>query len=230
MQSNFSLSDIEEIINKAKEDILAQFRDEISKISSSLNSLSKKVEKIDDRMTGLEDRNREHHNQIESIQTTLKEVQKRDEFNLQEMESRLNRMTNVIISGIPELSSGSVDERSSHDEEKLKKILQEVGNKSTQNFKITRIGRPRTDRPRLLKVICPDINTKRQILRDCKTLRKSTDSKNIFINEDLTQMQQKQSNALRVELRQRRERGEDVVIYRNQIVKRSEIKNFHKRF
>lgn len=231
MQPPINLSDIEQLINNAKEEILSNFRNEVSKINTSLTHLSAKIEKIDNRIIELEDKTSNQQMQIENILADLKNIQKDEGMDIfGEMESRMHRMNNVIISGIPEMSSGTVNDRIIHDVEAVDKVCQEVGVKNTRNFKVLRVGKPHPDKPRLLKVTCPDTVMKQQILRNSKALRTVKAYKNVFINEDQTPIQQKQSKALRSELKERRDRGEDIVIYRNQIVQRSEVKNFQQKF
>ena len=48
----------------------------------------------------------------------------------------------------------------------------------------------------------------------------------VFRFQDLTPVQQAESKRLRQILKERRDKGEDVVIFRNKITKRDDIKNF----
>ena len=74
------------------------------------------------------------------------------------------------------------------------------------------------------------MDTKKEILRNAKLLRKSNTNRNIFINEDQTPMQQRESHLLRKELRMRRDNGEDVVIFRNAVMPREDAKVFRQDF
>ena len=57
-------------------------------------------------------------------------------------------------------------------------------------------------------------------------LRKSTAFSNVFINQDLTPMQQMESTMLRKELKERKGRGEDAVIHRKQVFLREDVQHF----
>ena len=122
-------------------------------------------------------------------------------------------------------------DRERHDENEIRKVLQKTNVSYNSSFQLVRIGKPRPDKPRLLKVIFPDVSTKMTILRNKKALRSSNCNKNVFINDDQTPLQQQQSKLLRAELKRRRDAGEeDAVVYRNKVVLRKKIKNFHKEF
>ena len=70
---------------------------------------------------------------------------------------------------------------------------------------------------------------KLEILRKFRVLKQNDDHyKDIYFNVDLTPNQQEEAKKLRDELKRRKECGElDIVIYRGEIVQRSQIKNFH---
>ena len=89
------------------------------------------------------------------------------------------------------------------------------------NYSTARIGKIIQGRPRLLKVACPTVDVKISILRKSKDLRSSSRYRNINVNHDLTVEQQKEAWKLREECRQRRSRGEDVVIHKNKVIQRN---------
>jgi septal ring factor EnvC (AmiA/AmiB activator) len=230
-QLSFSLSDIENLICKAKKEILSDFHDEVKKINISIEHLTTKIETFENRLSEIQTKSIENEKQINELRHNVLSMQNNlldDVTN--EMEQRAQRMQNLVISGISEKSSGSVQERVAHDEAEVKHVFNEMGLKKVNSYHVSRIGKPRQDRPRLLKVICPDVATKQTILRSGKSLRKSALYRNVFINEDRTPMQQESSRQLRADLRRRKELGEDVVIYRNRIVFRNEPQNFQKKF
>ena len=82
------------------------------------------------------------------------------------------------------------------------------------------------DGKRLLKVVLRKSSTKREIVSKAKNLRR-TRFTDIFIQQDLTPYQQIRAKLTRKELKERRERGEDVVIYRGNVVTKASIGNFH---
>lgn len=231
-QPSFSLSDFEQLISQVKNEILTSHQIECRKLGSSIEMLTNKIEIFENSLSDLQVMVKEHEEKIASLKSTVENLQANLAVEItEEMEQRSLRATNLIISGISELNSGSVDDRKEHDENEIKAVINEMEIQQSPNyFQITRIGRPRQDRPRLIKLVCPDIHTKRLILRNGKSLRSSTRFRNIFVNEDRTPMQQEQFRVLRAELQRRRETGEDVVIFRQKVMKRSDIENFRPRF
>ena len=63
-------------------------------------------------------------------------------------------------------------------------------------------------------------------MQKAKNLRNSTTFKNVYINPDLTIRQQKESKALRDELKKRRNNGESVVIRNGEVVPKNNEQNF----
>ena len=67
---------------------------------------------------------------------------------MDEIEQRNHRRTNVIVRGIPELNSGTIDERKEHDEEQVKEIISKLKLQHIDVNSTTRIGKIRgVDRP-----------------------------------------------------------------------------------
>ena len=230
-QASVVLSDIEQLIFCAKDEILRHFQVEVKKINNSLEKLTTKIERFEGRLTELQEKSIAHENQIQDIRNTIGKMSDSITVNVtKEMEQRAQRMQNLIISGIPELNNGSIEDRRTYDEDEVSGVFQVLGMENPSSCRVSRIGKPRQDRPRLLKITCPDAHTKQAILRNGKVLRKSTLYKKVFVNEDQTPMQQQQSRLLREELRTRREQGEDAVIFRGKVVKRSDLKNFQSAF
>ena len=113
----------------------------------------------------------------------------------------------------------------------MEEVLDTIGmGQKGNSFRLSRIGKPRSDRPRLLKVDCQISSIKNEILRKAKVLRKSASLRKVFINEDRTPFQQLEWRLLRQKLKQRKDSGEDVVIYRNKVMLRSEVQGFHEEF
>ena len=92
---------------------------------------------------------------------------------------------------------------------------------------IFRIGKQRPDGNRILKIVCKDPVIKRTLLTKAKLLRTNPSFQNVYINPDQTPRQQELSKDLRMELRMRRDMGEDVVIRRGKVVRKSAFVNFH---
>lgn len=58
-----------------------------------------------------------------------------------------------------------------------------------------------SSRPRILKVICVDAESKRSVLTKSNSLHNMVQYKHVYINPDLTSLQQAQNKQLREELR-----------------------------
>jgi hypothetical protein len=145
----------------------------------------------------------------------------------EEMENRNLRKQNIIISGITEESNGSAKERMAADEMSVKTILENVIELEENSItRMHRIGRPAPGKSRLVCVTMNDETVKKKILSNAKQLRDKSKYRTIYINPDRTKLQQEEMRNLRNELKQRRENGEEAVIYRNKVVLKREITNF----
>ena len=128
-----------------------------------------------------------------------------------------DRKRNLVILGIAESNE---DEEKELDVETVKKVLEIVNpGLNIETGTTTRLGRRRQDatKPRPLKVILPDEATKFKILKKAKSLKGSNFEK-ISIQEDLSKEQQERNYKLRQQLKQRREAGEKVYIYRGELI------------
>lgn len=178
--------------------------------------------------------------ELQDLRTKVRELEQlkaksdysEDELTLKitnEVEQRHLRSKNVVISGLQLLSEGPVDRRKIDDERQCKELLAAL---EIFNFKITathRIGKQITDRPSLLKVSLGATETKYEILRKSKMLRTSLKYKKVYINPDRTPCEQLQQRKLLQEWKSRKEAGEDVVIFRQNVVARASVKNFQDR-
>ena len=146
---------------------------------------------------------------------------------VKEIELRTRKANNIIISGIQEPQNGTVTERAASDTDKCFDILNFLDVKDRNAIKaVSRIGKPRKDGKRLLRVEFHDFSWKLATLRNAKRLRTSA-WRDVYINPDRTQLQQAEEKQLREELSERRAKGEQVYIYRGKIVSKSPSQNFH---
>ena len=148
------------------------------------------------------------------------------ELTINEIYDRQRQQNNVIISGVQEKAAGSLDERCEHDTQIVRSIFKFLDKaKEVDVRNAQRIGRLDLDRPRLLKVELSSFYDRNAILKNAKSLRRSSwDS--VFINPDYTEMERVQNRKLREELKRRRNSGEDVVLYRGRIVRKGSASNF----
>ena len=114
------------------------------------------------------------------------------------------RKCNVIVHGLEEESVALDDlgSRGQEDHAKVMKILEKgLALKAGNHIvKVSRIGKPRTDRPRLLKVELKTIEGRNEVLKRAKDLRHSGDFQKVFIVPDLTRKQQEVDKDLRDQL------------------------------
>ena len=170
----------------------------------------------------------QHETRMSAMESEFKDLKANASSQIiDEIERRTFRPSNLIFSGIPEPMEGSADEHQKQDLVKFGQILRELGCiKDSGEIKILRIGKQRNERPRLLKAVCPNHDTKIKILKNGKDLRNSTIHRHVYVNPYLTPIQQEEGRRLREELRARKHDGEDVVIFRRKVVRKNEIQIF----
>lgn len=200
------------------------------------SSLGKKLQEfllpIENRLVALLENQSMLQKKCELLQKEIDDLKQDRELSsanvITELEQRQNRKMNVIISGIEEKSEGSVDERKSTDQETAGELLRALNVDPCQLKSITRIGRPnvKVGKPRLLRITVQSLEAKLTLLKNAKSLKHTSNFKKVFVNKDLTPDQQRQQKAIRDELKKRKGNGEDVIIYRDEIVLRSDLKNF----
>ena len=137
---------------------------------------------------------------------------------IHEAEERFKRRKNLIISGAPEQTAGTVEERREKDEEYIEDMAKEMGMERFEPENVSRIGAIRNSKPRLIRFKCSDPREKYTLLRESKKLKNVPKFQGVYVNPDLTAAQRKRDVELRRELRARREAGEKVKISQGRIV------------
>ena len=213
-----TLNDIKALIEDSRADIINTLKDEINELKGTIASMQKRI-------SLLEGRNDHLQKQFDAIDVDLSQL--KDSKNeiltsaVEEAEDRAKRRCNVVISGLPECSDDDADES---DLLKCNEVLRVICHDTGGIVSVHRIGRPREEKPRLLKVKCKDSDFRDLLLRRAKELKRHHEHKNIFINPDRTPLEQQHHRYLLRELKLRKESNEDVVIFRNRIVLRRRIK------
>lgn len=149
-----------------------------------------------------------------------------------EIESRLARQTSIVVRGLPENTSGNLVENHMEDKKNFQEICSILNVPEPTTYELKRVGTIAAKRPRLLKVKFDRKTDRDEILSRSKMLRTSK-FKDIYVNRDLTVLQQKERQALIRELKQRREQNEDVVIRHDKVILRKDAyipQNFRQRF
>jgi hypothetical protein len=212
------------LLREQKEEIIRSLSSKVDELNVKVTELVSKIRRLEDTVALVCDKQEAQQAEINNLRGLVQSSTNVESL-LDEMQQRSIRANNLIISGLPEKNSGSVEERNKHDLsefERLSNFLKISGVKVTENF---RIGGARQDGNRLLKVKLGDQTKTTQFLRKSRSLR-NTEFNKIFISPDRTPVQQSEYKELRRGLKERRDMGEDVVIYRGRIQEKSSLKNF----
>lgn len=215
---NVSLADIKTWIQSSQEEIVNSLKPDLNKITDMLKTLVERVDHLDNKCSKLEQRC-----------TQLEENSGKMMFEVaEEVEARVRRRKNVIVSGVELKIDGTLEERKAGDMEKVCEVLSTLGVSDAGINDVHRIGNPGQAGRALLKVKFDTEDTKQIVIRKSKQLRESYPK--VYINIDRTPAQQAQHKKLRQEFKSRREIGEDVIIYKNQVVPRGSKQNFRYQF
>ena len=189
---------------------LDAFEDSLENILKSHTELSREIPTI--------------YEKINTITTELDEVKKETnpEEMMKEVELRLSKRNNIIISGLPEATTGTLEERKREDMKKVGEILKELNVEGCEIENSFRIGR-NLQRQRLICVKMKEFRTKSEILRKAKLLRNSRDFKHCYINPDRTFAQRRMDKELRDALKNRIKEGFDVVIKGGRVIPREDF-------
>ena len=206
---------------------MSTFGKEFESVKSSLDSLASRVEKMEEKIETTRKRQSKLEEEIEEVkQLQVSMLKDLPEEIIGEIERRVARKKNLIIKGFPEAEEGSVNERRAFDEKNLQELLDYLELSDVEVGNIFRVGKPRSDGKRLLKFSTTTQENKRKILKRASYLRTSDSYKSVFLGADLTPVQQEKDRLLRTELKERRERGEDVVIYKGKVQDRRKTQHF----
>ena len=176
--NSLNLSDVKNWIESSESKILSSLKSDICKITNMLESLSQRVDGIESKNSHLERRcealekeNSDLKEEITNLSTSLKsEV---FEAAVTESDNRMRRLHNIVIQGLPELVTGTLDERKSHDTEQVRRVVQEMGVLDSVIADVRRVGRKRKDGARLVVFKVTNIDSKREIFSKSRALRNS---------------------------------------------------------
>ena len=222
------------------------------KIDDKVTDLHKKQKEIDEKITENMEKQEarflkienELQNKITNQKNNDKAEEKRSEIKIEKkIENELkvymdnkhdkeNRKNNIVILRLQEQNGDNVKEQIEKDRQEVKKLFDitnpelkaELNNiiNEKKTFRLGKYKKPGKIRP--IKIELPDKEMKIDILKGCKNLKDSA-FEHISVQHDLTKDEQEEHYKLRKELRTRREAGEDVCIYNNEIIKRSDHPN-----
>jgi len=102
-------------------------------------------------------------------------------------------------------------------------MLREVGCETNDTFRLQRLGKISSNHSRPIRISGLNDTHRSDILRRSKSLRLIKRFNKVYINADLTPLQQRESKSLREELSRRRAAGEeDLIIFRGKITSRNQ--------
>lgn len=214
---NINLNDIKALIEKSREEILTSVQVETEKYGKIVQAISTRLDEVMKANEALMQRVNFLESRVDYL-SNRKNDPVLCEDTLREMQERHKRRKFIVISGLQECCSGSPEDRSLEDEEMVKTLASEIGIENLEVKDISRIGSLQSRRPRLLRFKCSSVSTKLSLLRTSKNLRRCKGYERVYLNPDLTKLQQEQNRKLRHELEVRREAGERVVIRAGRIV------------
>ncbi|KAJ3650228.1 hypothetical protein Zmor_021927 [Zophobas morio] len=120
---------------------------------------------------------------------------------LEEVEERQFRSHNIIISNLPESQEESNEKKAADDRNKVVNLISATGIGETEILKTVRIGKI-SNKPRLIKVTLSSSVIVREIVTKYQTRN------GIYVNRDLTKMQQDVAYKTRKEFKERVNKGE----------------------
>ena len=215
---------------------LKKLEDEKEKDKASSAQSVNTSHQLEERIKNLETKNEESHAETASapkldntaIENKIKLQLTESIEELKEIEERKN---NLIIFNVKETPSNDEEQSLSADLANVKEILTfsnpDLANtqiKRLETSDVTRMGLYKTEaeKPRPIIVTLQSQKTKFQILKNSHKMKNCTSHTKIGFRMDLTKKQQLEDKALRIALEERK-KTEDVMIYKNNIILRSEL-------
>ena len=193
-------------------------------------SLTRKLEPVLHRMTQITESVQDLKNEVANLKQNYHDLITSNSLEaealIREATERFRRQKYLVISGIPEQTTGSIEERRTEDTNAIKELGDALLIEKLEPKEATRIGKLSLGRPRLLRFKCSDKTTRIALLKKSKQLKSQPGYQNIFINPDLTKLQRDTAKELRDELKLRRARGENVVIRNGKISDARQTENF----
>lgn len=228
-QSDLTLSNIKVLIDASKDEIINSVRAEMLILKESISSLSSRVDELERENKALK---HQHQILLKQPNTDSMAFEGACSGLVDELQQRERRKLNLVVFGMAEPVSGSVDDRKSVEKKKCHELFEAIGMSSCLIKDVSRIGKLVDGRNRILRVTVDTEDNKHFIISHSKNLRHKEQFKGVYVKPDLTQFQRKLDFELRKELKNSRSvhPDKDFIIYRGKIVERSSIQGFRKDF
>lgn len=197
--------------NSSLQDEIRDLHSEVKDLKEANKSLLERVEILENNSNVWSSQNRPMH-----LTAAPSDITAMTSAVADELQARDGKQLNIVIQGLNELTPENASEvnedRQNVTEEDVKKQVIKMLEETTgvQNPKIVkafRMGRI-SDRPRPIKVMCEDRETRSNVLENAKKLRELPEKhvhRRVYIRPDLTQLQRDQDYLRRQELRRRNE-------------------------
>ena len=204
----------------------------LGRVETAVKQNSELVDSVKDTVTGnklayaeiLKKSISEKPDEVSSRGTWPSLPHKQELVQVQECMDRESRKCNVIISSLPEPEGAGLMNRMAADKQAVYEMFRDL-NIEVDIGKAVRLGaKSRGGKPRLLLISTSTEETKWDVVRAGKALRDLEKYQHVYVNPDLTRMERQTQGRLRAEVRERRQNGENVYIYKGQIIVR---KNEH---
>jgi hypothetical protein len=214
-QSDIILTEIKNLkcsIETSKKEVIETLRKDIESLRLTVNSLTDRIVHLEQQNKDLNEKLQDFSHSSETLADSI----------IEECNQRRRRECNIIVFGISESKTDSPEAAEAADRKELDGILNEIDVTDVKVKELRRIGRP--GGKRFLKVKFESLDQKWRVLKKTSNLRKCPRFSSVFVSQDLTPLQQLQRKERLKELRERQNAGEDVVLYRNTVIKRESIK------
>ena len=241
---------IKEQVNKAVDTKMQEVK---SKQDNFEKKLADSEAKNNDRFTAIENelRNKDINNHVQNdeethtkLQSMITDIRKsessmenkiKDEVRmyLDSQSEKDKKKKNIIIHRLEESQDKEEDQNERDKVDVLKiiattnpELVAELQTSLLEDKKIKRLGRKDKDSTKIrpIRVILPDEETKEEILHNCYNLQESS-FKHISVQQDLTKEEQKKNYKLRQEVRERNNNGENVCLYKGEIILKDDHPN-----
>jgi len=222
--------------------VQASFKNLIEATAKQCAELNERMESMEKRVEAAEGKagaeKKRWENQFKALEERLEEREKGEESlpkaagsstvsditerSVRELANREYRKSNIILFNVKECAHDSIDQVKEHDLNEIDSILQEI-NVAVDVKNAFRLG-PKGENCRPLKVILGSEEQQTKALKSAKKLKETEDYSNIYINRDLTPLEQKQRKSLVVEMRQKKAaallegKADNYFIRNNQVV------------
>ena len=229
-QTYVPMNELKRLLESNKNEIIAHFQSQFDKINESMSALENRVLNVVDSIEKLNMDVSKLNTRVRSMEQDISEFSTASEQLFHDVMSECHqielRKKNVVVSGLTEKHDGSLQERVNFDLDQCKQLLSVLKLGDLPIRKTYRIGKQKDNNKRLLKVEFCKASDKRALVQKSRELRLISKSPehahyaNVFINPDQTLIQRMQAKKLRDEAKERRLRGEDVVIRYGKVVSR----------